>query len=643
MSDLTLLSPEDATGLEKPMAIIPQETLQEILDATDIVDLISGYFPLKRAGVNYLAICPFHGEKTPSFNVNPQRQIFHCFGCQAGGDAIKFVMLYDNLSFPEAAKKLADQAGVVVREEILDPKEEARLKGRSDLLRMQKAAAEWFHRLLFKSPEAQPAREYLKSRGISMETSRNWKFGYAPADQKPFIDWARAEGFGIAQLVEGGLAKWRDENRPREGAYSFFRHRLMFTVNNDFGEPIAFSGRVLSKDHGGGKYVNSPETIVFNKSKTFFGLDKSKRAILREKRAIVCEGQLDLIAAFEAGIENIVAPLGTAFTDSHAKLLKRQTDEVVLCFDSDSAGLNAASKAFRILAPSGMLVRLALLPEGEDPDSLIRQHGIDALKEILDSAPEFFDFQIDRRGGKLNQGSLRDRLNFAKDLSADIALIEDKMLQDSLISRVTIRLGVGEDDIRKLVRDAIAAKRRGEKAAQKREAIIQRRQTEPGNATAPAQSSDSEGNPGEPSSGGPIEIANRSIRLLCRGLLVDASILSEIVSQSIPEFVKNLAETEILTLIWEAKINPDIPSSVNAFIAQLPGPEQACISRLLSDESARITIELARDCLSALRKQSIQRQISVTKAQMGAPNLPETEVARLAKVLLDLRGLLNEC
>ena len=167
-------------------------------------------------------------------------------------------------------------------------------------------------------------------------------------------------------------------------------------------------------------------------------------------------------------------------TASHAKILKRQTDEVVLCFDSDTAGLNAASKAFRILAPSGILIRLALLPEGEDPDSLIRKEGIEALRTIIENAPEFFDFQIDRRGGKLNEGSLRERLNFAKELAADIALIDDKMLLDSLISRVTIRLGVGEDDIRKLVRDAISAKSRAEKVALKRDAVIARRQAENG-------------------------------------------------------------------------------------------------------------------------------------------------------------------
>ena len=625
------------------MAIIPQETVQEILDATDIVELIQGYFPLKRAGTNYLAICPFHNEKSPSFNINPQRQIFYCFGCQAGGDAIKFMMLYDNLSFPEAAKKLAGQVGVVVREEVLDPKEEARQRGRSDILRLQKAAADWFHRLLFKSPAAQEARDYLKSRGLTMETSRTWKFGYAPTEQKPFIDWARDEGFSIAQLVEGGLAKWREENNPHKGAYSFFRHRLMFPVNNDFGEPIAFSGRVLSKDQGGGKYVNSPETVLFSKSKTFFGLDKSKRAILREKRAVICEGQLDLIAAYEAGIENIVAPLGTAFTPDHARILKRHTDEVVLCFDSDTAGLNAASKAFRILAPSGMLIRLALLPEGEDPYSLIRKQGIGALREILESAPEFFDFQIDRRGGQLNQGSLRERLNFARDLSADIALIEDKMMQDSLISRVTIRLGVGEDDIRKLVRDAIAAKSRTEKAQFKRDAVNLRRQSE---------------SSGRPERGGenrisepvesdertaPIEITNRSIRLLCRGILIDAEIRKEITEQPIPDFFRNLTETEVLTQVWQANFDPASPASVNAFVGQLGPAEQHCVNRLLSDESARITPELARDCLTALRKQSIQRQISVTKAQLGAPGLPENEVTLLSKVLLDLRELLNEC
>jgi DNA primase len=621
------------------MAIISQETIQKILDETDIVELIQGYFPLKRAGTNYLALCPFHNEKTPSFNINPQRQIFHCFGCQAGGDAIKFVMMYENLPFPEAARQLAGRAGIMIEEEAYDPKEEAKVKGRAELKRMQRSATEWFHRLLFKSPAAQPARDYLRSRGLTMEISRTWKFGFAPDDQRAFLEWARGEGFSVTQLVEGGLAKWRDENNPSRGAYSFFRHRLMFPVTDAMGEPIAFSGRVLSKEQKGGKYVNSPETILFNKSKTFFGLDKSKRAIIREKKAILCEGQLDLIAAFEAGIENVVAPLGTAFTGDHARVLKRFTDEVVLCFDSDTAGLNAASKAFRILAPSGMLVRLALLPEGEDPDSLIRSQGIEALAGVLDSAPEFFDFQIDRRGSALTEGPLRDRLNFARDLAADIALIEDKMLQDSLISRVTVRLGVGEEEIRKLVRNAAVSLDRAEKTRKRREASSARRSSNAPSPQAPGSRHEEHPAHSEPNGG---SIANRTIRLLCRALLTDAATRSHLTSEPIPPFFENLTETELLTRIWTAGIDPESASSVNAFVATLASPDQALVNRILSEDTAVITPELADECLAALRRQSVQNQIEVTKAQLGAPKLSGEEVARLNKQLLDLREQLND-
>ncbi|HRQ87799.1 MAG TPA: DNA primase [Bacteroidia bacterium] len=618
------------------MAIIPHETVQEILDATDIVELIQGYFPLKRSGSNFQAVCPFHNEKSASFNVNPQRQIFHCFGCHVGGDAVKFVMLYENLPFPEAARKLADRAGITIVEQVVDAAEIARQKGKGDLMRLQKAASDWFHRLLFKSPAAQPARDYLKARGLSMEVSRRWRFGFAPAEQRPFMDWARAEGFSVPQLVEAGLAKWREEGRPTQGAYSFFRHRLMFPVNNDFGDPIAFSGRVLSPDQGGGKYVNSPETAIFNKSRTFFGLDRSKRAILREKRAVVCEGQIDLISIYESGIENVVAGLGTALTSDHARILKRHTDEVVLCYDSDTAGLNAATKAFRVLAPAGMLVRLALLPEGEDPDSFLRKRGADALQEILGSAPEYFDFQIDWRGSKLNQGSLRERLAFAKELSGDIALIEDKMMQDSVISRVTIRLGVAEDDIRKLVRDAVAARVRAEKTVQKRKAAQQQRAaSHPSRAEAAAEASSEPIGSGEP-------IQNRAIRLLCRAILTEPTVRQTVATGPVPSYFRNLPESELLARLWEADFDPASPASVNAMMGRLPEAERRSLLRLLAEESATSTPELARDCLAALRRQSIQREISVTKAQMGAPGLPENEAARLAKVLLDLREQLNE-
>jgi DNA primase len=619
------------------MPIISQETIQKILDETDIVELIEGYFPLKRAGVNRVAVCPFHNEKTPSFNVNPTRQIFHCFGCGAGGDAIKFIMMYENLSFPEAAKRLADRAGIMIQEEAYDAQYEAKMKGRREVMRLQKAAADWFHRILFKHPIAQPGRDYLKSRGLGMDTSRSWKFGYAPGDQRMFFDWARDEGFSMQQLVEGGLAKWRDENNPNRGAYSFFRDRLMFPVNNEMGEPIAFSGRHVLPDQSGGKYVNTPETTLFNKGKVFFGFDKTKRPIVREGKVIIFEGQLDLIAAYENGIQNAVAPLGTAFTPDHARVLKRNADEAILCFDSDTAGLNAAKKAFRILAPSGMLVRLALLPQGEDPDSLIQKNGPDSLRQILEHPPEFFDFQIDRRGSQLSSGTLRDRLNFAKDLAEDISLVEDKMLQDSLISRVTVRLGVGEEEIRKQVRDAVANQERLERSRQRRESTKhqrgpnpdQRQNLAPGSALATPAA--------------PTVINNRTIRLLCKALLSDTQTRNSIAASPIPIFFDNIAETELLTTIWRADMDPDNHASVNAFIATLPPQDQQCLNGIMNEDSATINTGLAQDCLRALNRQSIQNQIARTKAQMGSHNMPSSELERLGKQLLDLRGQLNDC
>ncbi|MEM1444073.1 MAG: toprim domain-containing protein, partial [Verrucomicrobiota bacterium] len=318
--------------------------------------------------------------------------------------------------------------------------------------------------------------------------------------------------------------------------------------------------------------------------------------------------------------------------------LKRHTDEIVLCFDSDTAGLNAASKAFRVLAPAGILVRLALLPEGEDPDSLIRSRGIGALEEILASPPEFFDFHIDRRGSALTQGPLRDRLNFAKDLAADIALIDDKMLQDSLISRVTVRLGVGEDDIRKLVRNAAVSNERIEKAQVRRENRTRMRETGSANGgeTAPGPSDAAETEASTP------EITNRSVRLLCKALLTDAAIRESLVAHPVPEYFEFLGETELLTTIWRAQFDPSSPASVNAFVGSLNPGDQNHAMRMMMEEGAQVTPELAGECLKKLKKLSVQNQIAGIKAKLGAPDLPREAVVLLNKQLLDLRGQLHD-
>lgn len=613
------------------MGQIPRETIERIIDENDIVEVVGSYFPLKRAGTRMVALCPFHNEKSPSFGVNPQRQIFHCFGCGEGGDVIKFVMKYENLMFPEAAKKLADRVGIPIVEAAFDPKEEANRKRRRELQALQKAASEWYHHCLLRSQQAQPARDYLRSRGFGIEIAKRWKFGYAPADSRITMDWARKHDFTINQLVEGGLAQWREAEQHSRGAYARFRHRLMFPVANDFGDVIAFSGRVLSPDQKGGKYVNSPETSLFNKSKTFFGLEKSKRAIARENRAIVVEGQLDMISAFESGIENIVAPLGTAFTDQHSKLLKRQvgqSGEIVLCYDSDAAGFNAVVKAFRILAADGLLVRVAMLPEGEDPDSLIKSRGPEALRSIIDEAPEFFDFLIDQHGETRNLADLRERLAFVRELAEHIALVEEQMLQDSLIHRVATRVGVGEAEVRKLVQEEKEKLRLGNS----------RRRVPPGEISEP---SDLPGN-GEIPIVSPL--TNRSIRTLCEILLNDAASREALVDQPPPEFIRAIPGTDFLSRLWKADFDPDSNASVLAFTATLPSYEQAWAAELRDSSLPNQDglIEVARSCLYSLEKKAIQNEEEAIKAQLGDSRLSNAEAASLNRKLLDLHQRLTD-
>ena len=620
------------------MAQIPPETIQEILDHVDIVELIGTYIELKRAGANYKANCPFHVEKSPSFNVNPQRQRYKCFGCGEGGDAIDFVKQYEGMSFVDAVHKLADRSGVTIQEQAFDPQAEQRKRNRNQLQKLQKDAAEFFNMLLLKKDFAAPARDYLKGRGIGSDIAKRWMFGYAPENQQIFFEWARSMGYSPHLLVEGGLAAYPQDN-PNRGAYARFRHRLMFPVANDFGDTIAFSGRVLSKDQKGGKYVNSPETPIFDKSKTFFGFEKTKRAVMREKRAIVFEGQLDLIAAFEAGIENGVAALGTAFTAQHARLLSRHTDESVLCFDSDNAGVAAATKAYRVLAPTGMLVRIALLPAGEDPDSLIQKEGPGVLQEILSEAPEYFDFQIDRRGSSLTTGPLRDRLNYAKELAFDMALIEDKMVQDSLINRISVRLKVGEDDIRRQVANAKRDQERGQKASQRREqAMAQRNQNGGGGGMGGPPNQQTMGQASAP----PIEISNKSIRFFCQLLLISPEVKEKYRNEPVPDFFRNLPETELMTMLWRSDFDPATPSNISAFTATLTPGERSLVSEMLDSPVPPEPEQLAITCLQKLHRQSLERRQAEIKAQLGAPDISQDQIVLLQKEKIDLIKQLHD-
>ena len=414
------------------MPRIAQETVEQVAAASDIVAVIGSYFSLKRAGTEFRAICPFHQEKTPSFFVSPSKQSYYCHGCGAGGAVFQFLMQYENIDFPEAVRRLASRAGIAIIEDELSAEEENRQSLRKRLLRLHFEAAAWFHSNLLRTKAAAHARSYLKSRGINIETAKRWQIGYAPNTWDSLVHWATAAGFVKEELIESGLVKLREEGNPGSRIYDRFRDRLMFPIHNDIGEVVAFSGRILDPKAQGGKYVNSPETPLFSKGNLLFGLHQSKRYIANARQAIVLEGQLDLITTFEAGIQNVVAPQGTALTARHAALLHRFADEVILFFDADVAGQKAAERALEVLFGAGLQVKIGEMPAGEDPDSLIRKSGGDAFRARVESAEDFFDFQINRKLSTAESKTTAGRVAFARKMSQFISVVPDPVLRDTL-------------------------------------------------------------------------------------------------------------------------------------------------------------------------------------------------------------------
>src|SRR4051794_40664831 len=337
------------------MALVSDAAREQIRAANDIVDVIGAILPLKRSGANFMALCPFHKEKTPSFNVNPHLQIFKCFGCQKGGDVFSFIMEYESVDFPEALKRLADRAKIPLEYERGAGGEQTRhLK--DTLLQIHEQITQRWQSALANEASGQIARDYLAKRGVSEEAVKLFRLGYAPDLWDDTVNWARSKAYEPGLVEKAGLILKRES---AEGHYDRFRGRLMFPICDEQGRVIGFSGRVLTGDEKTAKYVNSPETPIFLKSKVIFGLDKSKRALLDADSAIVCEGQLDLIACFMAGVQNVVAPQGTAFTADHARILKRYVAEVVLCFDSDTAGQNAAIRSLDHLLAADLAIRVA--------------------------------------------------------------------------------------------------------------------------------------------------------------------------------------------------------------------------------------------------------------------------------------------
>jgi DNA primase len=423
---------------------IPPVTLERIRAASDIVDVVGSYLPLKHAGANFVALCPFHKEKTPSFNVNPQKQIFHCFGCHKGGDVFTFVKEYENIGFMDAVRRLAERAKIPLEFD-QTPGEQQSHHIKDQLLQIHEQIAQRWQNCLLNDAAGQMARDYLAKRGVSAEAVKLFRIGAAPEAWDDTVNWAKSKNYELTLVEKAGLIL-RKEGGDR--FYDRFRGRLMFPICDEQGRVIGFSGRVLSGDEKTAKYVNSPETPIFIKSKVFFGLDKSKRAILDAGFAVVCEGQLDLIACFMGGVQNVVAPQGTAFTADHARILKRYVDEVVLCFDSDEAGQNAAVRSLDHLLASGLAIRVAVVPAPHDPDSFIKANGGDAFRKLVENAGGFFDYYLNRLCATNEIETDKGRSTILRGMAEAVHKTGNVVLVDKYAQKTALRLGVAPEAVR---------------------------------------------------------------------------------------------------------------------------------------------------------------------------------------------------
>ncbi|MEP6569016.1 MAG: DNA primase [Acidobacteriota bacterium] len=369
----------------------PQTFLDDLKRQADIVRVVQDYVQLKKKGANWMACCPFHKEKTPSFSVSPAKEIFYCFGCHRGGSVFNFVMEIERVSFPEAIKLVAEKSGVPLPKLVDDSRFEARRNEAESVIELNKWALEWWEQQLESSVEARIARDYLQSREITNETCKTFRIGYAPDSWDALSIYLRQKGATQDQIERSGLVVKKEDG----GSYDRFRGRLIFPVMDIHGKPIAFGGRTLKADEGA-KYLNSPETAAYVKGRNLFGLNLTRDEIRRAGFAILVEGFLDLVVPYQFGVRNVVASLGTALTPDQAKLVSRFARKVVVNYDGDNAGVQAAKKAIAILLAEDLEVKILVLPDGSDPDEFIRKSGVSEYQQQRGLAQPHIQFVIDQ-------------------------------------------------------------------------------------------------------------------------------------------------------------------------------------------------------------------------------------------------------
>ncbi len=605
--------------------------MARIKDSADIVELLGKYLQLRRAGNSWKACCPFHSEKTPSFHVNPARQTFHCFGCGVGGDALKFIMMFENLDYPTALRRLADMNGIPVIEEEENP-EMARLRRiRARVVEANTLATDYYHRKLCRDAGAAHVREYLKQRGFGIEIARAWQLGWAPHDFQELAQLARSRNMDDRLLAEAYLL-----GRGQRGLYPVFRDRLMFPIHNVRGEVVGFSGRIIRADQDPRKYVNTADTAAFHKGELLFGLYKATGPIGKAgMTVVVCEGQLDVIACHEkADIRNAVAGLGTAFTDEHARILRKYAKKAILCYDGDNAGIKASEKTFRKLAAAGLEVYHASLPAGEDPDSLIGNSGPDALKNAIDTARPYLEVRVSQELSMI-QGDANARAALIPRMADLAAEITDRNRRDVAVADLATRLNTGLEGLRETVENIIRTRKDAPQAAPEEPRWTPDDEEESYSSSVPMQ--------GETRRIIPISLHNAirdTIYLATVSAEAQALLLERI--EELQEPIRWLSGGVVLQRFMELLPTPGNMESWQKFIEQLP-PEQAAAIKSMDPtpvDIPNISATVESTCSNAALS-AIKAHVDQLRSQINTPGISWQDAAPLMEEMNELQKLIN--
>lgn len=612
------------------MARITQECVARIKDSADIVELLGKYLQLRRAGNSWKACCPFHSEKTPSFHVNPARQTFHCFGCGVGGDALKFIMMFENLDYPTALRRLADMNGIPVIEEEENPEMARQRRMRARVVEANTLATDYYHRKLCRDAAAGHVREYLKKRGFGIEIARAWQLGWAPPEFGELAQIARGHNMDDRLLAEAYLL-----GRGQRGLYPVFRDRLMFPIHNVRGEVVGFSGRIIVEGQDPRKYVNTADTAAFHKGELLFGLYKATGSIGKAGMCVVvCEGQLDVIACHEkADIRNAVAGLGTAFTDEHARILRKYAKKAILCYDGDNAGIKASEKTFRKLAAAGLEVYHASLPAGEDPDSLIGSRGPEALREAIDTARPYLEVRVGQELAMI-QGDSNARAALIPRMADLAAEITDRNRRDVAVADLATRLNTGLEALRESV-----------------DGIIRSRKSSP--QAAPAEPQWEPGEEEEFSDNDMVqEVPVRVIPITLHRAIHDTLFLAAVNTEAQAMLLERIEELQepirwlsggvVLQRFMECLPAPGDDDAWQSFITQLP-PEQAAALRQfehapvdIPDVPATVDSTCANAALAA-----IKAHVDQLRSQVSAPGISWEQATALMQEMNELQKLIN--